>query len=106
MAFASTVSRWTIFTGPCRDEKPSILRRLAWHIRECGTRWQARRIGKILDAENADVVNTHNVLVFRGWKEVKRPERASVHIAPIILMCRATLFRMAALPRKDAWIQL
>ena len=38
-----------------RKEKPSILRRLAWHIREVWNPMAARRIGRILDAEKPDV---------------------------------------------------
>jgi glycosyltransferase involved in cell wall biosynthesis len=80
-----------------RDEKPSILRRLAWHIREMWNPVAARRIGKILDAEMPDVVNTHNVCGFSvaAWKEVKRRNVRLVHtLHDYYLMCpRCTLFR-------------
>src|ERR1700723_31439 len=57
-----------------RREKAGILRRLAWHIQEMWNPVAARRIGKILDAEMPDVVNTHNVCGFSlaAWREVKR----------------------------------
>jgi glycosyltransferase involved in cell wall biosynthesis len=80
-----------------RREKPGILRRLAWHIREMWNPVAARRIGKILDAEMPDVVNTHNVCGFSlaAWREVKRRKVRLVHtLHDYYLMCpRCTLFR-------------
>jgi glycosyltransferase involved in cell wall biosynthesis len=56
-----------------------------------------RRIGKILDAEKPDVVNTHNVCGFSlaAWREVKRRKVRLVHTThDYYLMCpRCTLFR-------------
>src|SRR5579864_5038592 len=64
-----------------RKQKPKILRRLAWHIREMWNPTAARRIGKILDAEMPDVVDTHNVCGFSlaAWDEVKRRKLRLVH---------------------------
>jgi len=80
-----------------RSEKPNIFRRLAWHIREMWNPAAARRIGKILDAESPDVVNTHNVCGFSlaTWREVKRRNVRLVHtLHDYYLMCpRCTLFR-------------
>jgi glycosyltransferase involved in cell wall biosynthesis len=79
-----------------RKGKPSVLRRLAWHIREMWNPMAARRIGKILDAEIPDVVNTHNVCGFSlaAWQEVKRRKLRLVHtLHDYYLMCpRCTLF--------------
>src|ERR1700733_2358789 len=64
-----------------RKEKPNTLRRLAWHLREIWNPAAARRIGRILDAEMPDVVNTHNVAGFSlaAWREVKRRNLRLVH---------------------------
>ncbi len=79
-----------------RAEKPNRFYRLAWHIREMWNPVAARRIGKILDAEMPDVVNTHNVCGFSlaAWKEVKRRKVRLVHtLHDYYLMCpRCTLF--------------
>jgi glycosyltransferase involved in cell wall biosynthesis len=79
-----------------RTEKPSILRRLSWHIREMWNPVAARRIGKILDTEIPDVVNTHNVCGFSlaAWQEIKRRKLRLVHtLHDYYLMCpRCTLF--------------
>jgi glycosyltransferase involved in cell wall biosynthesis len=79
-----------------RKEKPGALRRLAWHIREIWNPAAARRIGKILDLEMPEVVNTHNVCGFSlaAWREVKRRKLRLVHtLHDYYLMCpRCTLF--------------
>jgi glycosyltransferase involved in cell wall biosynthesis len=78
-------------------EKPSRFYRLAWHLREVSNPVAARRIGKILDAEKPDVVNTHNVCGFSlaAWREVKRRKVRLVHtIHDCYLLCsRSVLFR-------------
>ncbi len=78
-------------------EKPNRFYRLAWHIREMWNPVAARRIGKILDAEKPDVVNTHNVCGFSlaAWKEVKRRKVRLVHtLHDYYLMCgNGRLFR-------------
>ena len=80
-----------------REQKPNPFYRLAWHIREIWNPAAARRIGKILDAETPDVVNTHNVCGFSlaAWCEVKRRKVRLVHtLHDYYLMCpRCTLFR-------------
>ena len=57
----------------------------------------ARRIGRILDAEKPDVVNTHNVCGFSlaAWREVKRRRLRLVHtMHDCYLLCsRSVLFR-------------
>lgn len=79
-----------------RAEKPNRLYRLAWHIREMWNPIAARRIGKILDAEKPDVVNSHNICGFSmaAWREVKRRKIRLVHtLHDYYLMCpRCTLF--------------
>jgi glycosyltransferase involved in cell wall biosynthesis len=79
-----------------RTEKPSVLRRVAWHMREMWNPAAARRIGNILDAETPDVVNTHNICGFSlaAWREVKRRKIRLVHtLHDYYLMCpRCTLF--------------
>jgi glycosyltransferase involved in cell wall biosynthesis len=80
-----------------RKTKPNPLYRLAWHIREVWNPVAARRIGKILDAETPDVVNTHNVCGFSlaAWREVKRRKVRLVHtVHDCYLLCsRSVLFR-------------
>ncbi len=80
-----------------RENKPSPLFRLAWHIREIRNHAAARRIGTILDAEKPDVVNSHNVCGFSlaAWREVKRRKVRLVHtMHDCYLLCsRSVLFR-------------
>jgi glycosyltransferase involved in cell wall biosynthesis len=80
-----------------RTEKPNTVARLAWHVREIWNRVAARRIGKILDAEKPDVVNSHNVCGFSlaVWREVKRRKVRLVHtMHDCYLLCsRSVLFR-------------
>lgn len=80
-----------------RNKKPNVLYRFAWHIREIWNPAAARRIGKILDTEMPDVVNTHNVCGFSvaAWREVHRRKVRLVHtVHDYYLMCpRCTLFR-------------
>lgn len=79
-----------------RPEKPTRFYRLAWHIREMWNPVAARRIGRILDAEKPDVVNSHNICGFSvaAWREVKRRKIRLVHtLHDYYLMCpRCTLF--------------
>jgi glycosyltransferase involved in cell wall biosynthesis len=80
-----------------RKTKPNPLYRLAWHIREVWNPVAAGRIGKILDAETPDVVNTHNLCGFSlaAWREVKRRKVRLVHtVHDCYLLCsRSVLFR-------------
>jgi glycosyltransferase involved in cell wall biosynthesis len=64
-----------------RKKSPQPLFRLAWHLREMWNSAAARRIGKLLDAENPHVVNTHNVCGFSvaAWREIKRRRLRLVH---------------------------
>jgi len=79
-----------------RKKKPNAFYRLAWHIRELWNSLTARPIGKILDTEKPDVINTHNVcgLSLAVWREVKRRNLRLVHtVHDYYLMCpRCTLF--------------
>jgi glycosyltransferase involved in cell wall biosynthesis len=79
-----------------RNKSPQPLFRLAWHLREMWNSSAARRIGKLLDAENPHVVNTHNVCGFSvaAWREIKRRRLRLVHtVHDYYLMCsRCTLF--------------
>jgi glycosyltransferase involved in cell wall biosynthesis len=80
-----------------RKEKPNAVARLAWHVREVWNHVAARRIGKILDVEKPDVVNSHNVCGFSlaAWGEVKRRKVRLVHtMHDCYLLCsRSVLFR-------------
>lgn len=80
-----------------RQKKPSPLVRFAWHLREIRNHVAARRVGKILDAEKPDVVNSHNVCGFSlaAWREVKRRNVRLVHtMHDCYLLCsRSVLFR-------------
>jgi len=80
-----------------RAEKPNRFYRLLWHIREMWNPVAARRIGRILDTEKPDVVNTHNVCGFSlaAWREVKRRRLRLVHtMHDCYLLCsRSVLFR-------------
>jgi len=80
-----------------RTEKLNALARLAWHVREVWNPVAAQRIGKILDVEKPDVVNTHNVCGFSlaAWREVKRRKVRLVHtMHDCYLLCsRSVLFR-------------
>lgn len=82
-----------------QNKRPNPLRRLAWHVREMWNSAAARRIGKVLDAEKPDVVNTHNICGFSvaAWREVKRRNLGLVHtVHDYYLMCsRCTLFDKA-----------
>jgi glycosyltransferase involved in cell wall biosynthesis len=79
-----------------RERKPNVLLRIAWHIREMWNGAAASRIGKVLDTEKPDVVNTHNVCGFSlaAWREVKLRNLTLVHtVHDYYLMCsRCTLF--------------
>ncbi len=73
-----------------REAKPNRFYRLAWHIREIWNPVAARRIGKIMDAEMPDVVNTHNICGFSvaAWREIKRRKVRLVHtLHDYYLMC-------------------
>ena len=80
-----------------REKKPSPFFRLTWHIREIWNHAAARRIGKILDIERPDVVNSHNVCGFSlaAWREVKHRRVRLVHtMHDCYLLCsRSVLFR-------------
>lgn len=80
-----------------RNRKPNPVFRMAWHLRDMWNPTAARRIGRVLDAEQPDIVNTHNVCGFSLalWREVKRRNIRLVHtLHDYYLMCpRCTLFK-------------
>lgn len=90
-----------------KKEKTHPLLRLAWHVREMWNPLVARRIGKILDIEKPDVVNTHNICGFSlaAWWEVKRRRVRLVHtLHDYYLMCsRCTLFDQGRKCEKRCW---
>jgi glycosyltransferase involved in cell wall biosynthesis len=90
-----------------RKEKPNRFYRIAWHIREMWNTPAARRIGRILDAEKPDAVNTHSVSGFSlaAWREVKRRKVRLVHtLHDYYLMCpRCTLFHKSRNCEQRCW---
>lgn len=80
-----------------RSRKPDAISRLAWHIREMWNPRAAGRVGRILDSEKPDVVNTHNISGFSLaiWREIKSRRLHLVHtLHDYYLLCaRGTLFR-------------
>ncbi len=79
-----------------KTQRP-MLQRLAWHIKDRWNRTAAGRVGRILDEEKPDVVNTHNLAGFSAsvWREVKRRGIRLVHTThDYYLVCqRTTLFK-------------
>lgn len=76
-----------------KSHQPSW-RRLAWHLRDRWNPKAARRVGRILDAEKPDVVNTHNLCGFSGavWREVKRRQIRLVHtMHDYYLVCQRSM---------------
>jgi glycosyltransferase involved in cell wall biosynthesis len=82
---------------PLAGKRRSWWLRFFWHFNEIWNRRAASRVGRILDLEKPDVVNTHNVSGFSVsiWTEVKRRGIRLVHTAhDYYLLCqRRTLFR-------------
>jgi glycosyltransferase involved in cell wall biosynthesis len=76
--------------------KPSAPSRLRWHLRDMWNRRTAARVGRILDIENPEVVNSHLIIGFSPavWREVKRRGIRLVHtLHDYYLMCsRADMF--------------
>lgn len=83
-----------------RDEKPSSMQRLKWHLRDTWNRKAAARFAEILDIEKPDVVHTNNLTGFSVslWSEAKRRNIRIVHtLRDYSLICkRSTLFRAGA----------
>jgi len=78
------------------EVKASAPKRLLWHLRDMWNGSLAARVGRILDLEMPDVVNTHLVIGFSPavWREVKKREIRLVHtMHDYYLMCsRAIMF--------------
>ncbi|UFW88729.1 glycosyltransferase family 4 protein [Bradyrhizobium barranii] len=83
-----------------RDEKPSSMQRLKWHLQDTWNRKAAERFAEILDIEKPDVVHTNNLTGFSVslWSEAKRRNIRIVHtLRDYSLICkRSTLFREGA----------
>ncbi|BAL78840.1 glycosyltransferase family 4 protein [Bradyrhizobium cosmicum] len=83
-----------------RDEKPSSMQRLKWHLRDTWNRKAAERFAEVLDIEKPDVVHTNNLAGFSVslWSEAKRRNIRIVHtLRDYSLICkRSTLFRAGA----------
>jgi glycosyltransferase involved in cell wall biosynthesis len=79
-----------------REVKQSATERLQWHIRDMWNAKTAARVGRILDIEKPEVVNSHLIIGFSPavWCEVKKRKIRLVHtIHDYYLMCpRADMF--------------
>ena len=55
------------------DERPSAARTLLWHYRNSWNRKAARRLGKVIDAEQPDLVHCNNLTGFSpaAWPTIK-----------------------------------
>jgi len=77
--------------------RESVWLRWIWHVRDRWNRTAAARVGRILDAEKPDVVNTHNICGFSAsvWREVKRRKIRLVHTTHdyYVVCSRRTLYR-------------
>ncbi len=79
-----------------REVKESRIQRLRWHIQDMWNSKTATRVGRILDIEKPEVVNSHLIIGFSPavWREVKKRGIRLVHtIHDYYLMCpRADMF--------------
>jgi len=62
-------------------QKPSVMARLLWHLRELWNSRAAERVGRIMDIEKPDVVHTNNITGFSVsiWREARRRRIRLVH---------------------------
>ena len=76
--------------------KQSAPKRLLWHLRDVWNWKTAARVGRILDVERPEVVNSHLLIGFSAavWREVKKREIRLVHtMHDYYLLCpRADMF--------------
>jgi glycosyltransferase involved in cell wall biosynthesis len=80
-----------------RPKKPASAERLLWHVGDAWNRHAAERVGRILDREKPDVVNSNILAGFSVsvWREVKKRNIRLVHtLRDYYLICsRSALFR-------------
>lgn len=78
------------------NRRRSVLRKLAWHLRDTWNQKAAHRFADILDEENPDVVHTNNLSGFSVsvWREARQRGIRIVHtLRDYSLICkRSTLF--------------
>jgi glycosyltransferase involved in cell wall biosynthesis len=78
------------------EVKESSGKRLEWHIRDMWNAKTAARVGRILDIERPEIVNSHLIIGFSPavWREVKKRRIRLVHtMHDYYLMCpRAIMF--------------
>jgi glycosyltransferase involved in cell wall biosynthesis len=79
------------------SQKPNLVMRSLWHLRDIWNQTAAARIGRILDRVRPDVVNTHNLtgISISVWGEAKKRGLRVVHtMHDYYLLCvRSTLYR-------------
>ncbi|MDR3723368.1 MAG: glycosyltransferase family 4 protein [Terracidiphilus sp.] len=79
---------------------PGRLRKCLWHLKDIWNSKAAKRVGRILDIENPDVVHTHNISGFSVavWREVKKRRLRLVHtMHDYYLLCiRSSMYRGGA----------
>jgi glycosyltransferase involved in cell wall biosynthesis len=79
-----------------KEVKESRIQRLRWHIQDMWNSKTAARVGRILDIEKPEVVNSHLIIGFSPavWREVKKRGIRLVHtLHDYYLMCpRADMF--------------
>ena len=78
-------------------QRHSLLSKISWHALDIRNRTMARHAGKIIMAEQPDVVHTHNLTGFSVaiWKEAKKGNFRIVHtIRDFYLLCfRSSMFK-------------
>jgi glycosyltransferase involved in cell wall biosynthesis len=79
-----------------REVKQAAGKRILWHVRDMWNARTAARVGRILDIEKPEVVNSHLIIGFSPavWREVKKRGIRLVHtMHDYYLMCpRADMF--------------
>lgn len=78
-------------------KRPSLLARILWNILDIYNPIMARRVGKILDSEQPDVVHTNILLGFSCavWRTIRKRNIRLIHtIRDHVLLCpRSTMFK-------------
>ena len=73
------------------NRRRSVLRKLAWHLRDTWNQKAAHRFADILDEENPDVVHTNNLSGFSVsvWREARQRGIRIVHtLRDYSLLCK------------------
>jgi glycosyltransferase involved in cell wall biosynthesis len=82
---------------PFAGDEPGILRKIAWRTVDSYNVWMTKAIGKIIDLEKPDVLNTHNLtgLSVAIWTAAHRRHVPIVHtLHDQYLLChRGTMFK-------------